>query len=187
MMPGFDHFSHLAPFYDRAIPFNALDSLLEYGRFSATDLVLDAGGGTGRVATALKPYVRDVIIVDVSIGMLNRSNKKGFPATNSLVEVLPFSNEQFDRIIMIDALHHVLDQSAAAKELWRVLAPGGIIIIEEPDIRSFSVKLLAVGEKLALMRSHFISPPKIIDLFRPHTDNLEIRKEGTNSWITVER
>jgi ubiquinone/menaquinone biosynthesis C-methylase UbiE len=186
-MPGFDHFSHLAPLYDRMMPFQALDDLLKYGRFSTTHLVLDAGGGTGRVAKAIKPFVRDVVVADISAGMLKQVNKKGFSAIHSQVEVLPFSTGLFDRIIMIDALHHVYDQFATVNELWRVLAHGGIILIQEPDIRFFSVKLVAVVEKLTLMRSHFISPPKIADLFLPHTSNLDIRDEGTSSWVIVKR
>jgi len=186
-MPGFDHFSHLAPIYDRALPFDALDRLLSYGKLSASNLVLDAGGGTGRVASAVKPYVYDVVIADVSVGMINQATKKGLLALISPVELLPFSDGLFDRIIMIDALHHVNDQFAAANELWRILAPGGIILIEEPDIRSYTIKLVALVEKLTLMRSHFISPPKIADLFRPHTSDLDIRDEGTNSWIIVRK
>ena len=186
-MPGFDHFSHLAPFYDRALPFDALDSLLSYGKLSTSNLVLDAGGGTGRVAKAIKPFVRDVVIADVSGGMVIQASKKGILALLSPVELLPFSKGQFDRILMIDALHHVNDQFATANELWRILAPGGLILIEEPDIRSYSIKLVALVEKMALMRSHFISPPKIADLFRPLTSDLEIKNEGTNSWIIIQK
>ena len=59
---------------------------------------------------------------------------------------------------MVDALHHVIHQGQTAREMYRVLKPGGRIVIEEPDIRKFGVKLIAVAEKLLLMRSHFLSP-----------------------------
>jgi ubiquinone/menaquinone biosynthesis C-methylase UbiE len=186
-MPGFDHFTHLAPFYDRVLNFEAHDSLLNYGSFSTDNLVLDVGGGTGRVASAIKPYVRDVIVADVSAGMLIQASKKGLSVLLTPAEFLAFSNGIFDRIIMIDALHHVYDQGATANELWRILAPGGIILIEEPDIRKSTVRLIALAEKLAFMRSHFISPPKIADLFRLFTSNLEVKDEGTNSWIIVKK
>ena len=68
-----------------------------------------------------------------------------------------FKDKSFDRVIMVDALHHVKDYRITIHELWRVLMPGGRIVIEEPDIQTFPVKLMALVEKIALMRSHFIS------------------------------
>ena len=53
-----------------------------------------------------------------------------------------------------------------AAELWRTLKPGGRLVIMEPDIRLFSVKLVALAEKVALMRSHFLAPAAIVRLFR---------------------
>ncbi len=67
---------------------------------------------------------------------------------------------------MVDALHHIIDHRQTIQDLWRVLAPGGILIIEEPDIRLFGVKLLALAEKLALFRSHFLSSSTIAGLLR---------------------
>jgi demethylmenaquinone methyltransferase/2-methoxy-6-polyprenyl-1,4-benzoquinol methylase len=47
----------------------------------------------------------------------------------------------------------------------RVLEPEGRSVIEEPDIRTFGVKLVALAEKILLMRSHFLSPIQIASLF----------------------
>jgi ubiquinone/menaquinone biosynthesis C-methylase UbiE len=71
------------------------------------------------------------------------------------IECLPFPDGAFERAIIVDAYHHVVDQATTLGELWRVLAPGGRLVVEEPDIRSASVRLIALGEKLLLMRSHF--------------------------------
>jgi demethylmenaquinone methyltransferase/2-methoxy-6-polyprenyl-1,4-benzoquinol methylase len=88
---------------------------------------------------------------------------------------------------MVDALHHVSDQFKTAEELWRILAPGGRIVIEEPDISSFRIKLVAIGEKLALMRSHFLAPTQIADLFHFANANVQMINEGTIAWIIVEK
>lgn len=88
---------------------------------------------------------------------------------------------------MIDALHHVCDHADTAREMWRVLKPGGRIIIEEPDIREFSVKLVAIAEKLAMMRSHFISPAEIAALFDYPNAGVTFEKDGFNAWVIIEK
>jgi ubiquinone/menaquinone biosynthesis C-methylase UbiE len=184
-MTGFDHFNFLAPYYERAIKFDALDILLATAALPDEGLLLDAGGGTGRVALALRPYLQDVIVADLSPGMLRESRNKNLTALLAPTERLPFPPFTFSRIIMVDALHHVINQQETAHELWRVLKPGGRIVIIEPDLRHISVKFLAVAEKLALMRSHFLSPEKIIALFHGKGAKLTLFSEDFNALILV--
>lgn len=188
IMPIIDHFGILAPFYDRALPPNLSDRLVNLINLPISGALLDAGGGTGRVAEALKPYTSSIYVVDLSVKMLNQARmKNGLQLVNSPTERLPFPDNTFERVIMVDAFHHVFDQSATAGELWRVLKPGGRLIIEEPDIRNFSVKLIAFAEKLALMQSHFVDPKKIASLFPTKRSQMEILSEGFNIWVMVEK
>jgi len=186
-MEGFDHFTHLAPFYDRAIPFTALKTLRRYGGFTGEELVLDAGGGTGRVASSIKLFVRKVFVADLSIGMLRQAFQKGLASLQTQAEDLPFPSETFDRIFLIDVLHHVINQAQTAHELWRVLKPDGSIIIEEPDVRRFPVKIVALAERVLLMRSHFLPPPEITDLFGEFSSSISVGTEGLNVWIVIRK
>lgn len=187
-MPIFDHFSFIAPFYDRAIPLKHVESLLEHAKLPATGYLLDAGGGTGRVAVALQGYVTQTIVADVSLGMLRQSaGKNGLKPLCTYSESLPFSADLFDRVIMVDALHHVYNQRDTTRELWRVLKPGGRLVIEEPDLRQISAKFVAIAEKLVLMRSHFLSPPAIASLFRYPNARVQVESQGFNAWIIVDK
>lgn len=182
----FDHFDILAPVYDRAIPFSRLELMLKMVKLPVDGLLLDAGGGTGRVASALRPYVHQALVADFSPGMLAQARRKGLAAVHAPAERLPFADGMFERIIMIDALHHVINQAETIAELWRVLRPGGRLVIEEPDVRTLTVKIVALGEKLTLMRSHFLSPPKIAALFPPQA-KIKIETESYNAWVIVEK
>lgn len=145
-------------------------------------LLLDAAGGTGRVAKALKPFVKEVFVADLSKGMLSQAMNKNLKSVQTPVEVLPFAPETFDRIIMVDALHHVNNQAESISDLWRVLKGGGCMVIEEPDVRTWQVKILAFMEKLILMQSHFKTPPQILQLVPPEAQ-VEHFTDGINSWL----
>jgi demethylmenaquinone methyltransferase/2-methoxy-6-polyprenyl-1,4-benzoquinol methylase len=69
--------------------------------------------------------------------------------------------------------------------MFRVLKPGGMLIIEEPDIRTFGVKLIALAEKMLLMRSHFLTPDQIVKLF-PEGEK-SIRAEDGTAWVIVRK
>jgi ubiquinone/menaquinone biosynthesis C-methylase UbiE len=188
LKPFFDHFSLLAPFYELFIRPKNPEKIRSLAYLPSDGIVLDAGGGTGRVAQYFRGNAAQILIADESLKMLRETQKKGgLQPVLSLTENLPFLNDTFDCIIMVDALHHVADQQKTTDELWRILKPGGRLIIEEPDINFLSVKFIALAEKLALMRSHFLTPRQITTLFqgKPAVTRLEL--EDALAWIIVEK
>jgi ubiquinone/menaquinone biosynthesis C-methylase UbiE len=187
-MPSLDHFGIIAPFYDRTIPLKDPQRMIELIGLPIEGAILDAGGGTGRVAQAFEHLASQVVVADLSIGMLGQvRQKRGLYPVCTKTESLPFPDRSFERIVMIDALHHVLSQKKTVNELWRVLKSGGRIVIEEPDVRKIPVKFIALFEKIALMRSHFITPPKIIEMFAHLNAKAQTRLDGFNAWIIVDK
>ncbi len=187
-MPFLDHFGFIAPLYEFFIPPKDPQEMWARADLPVSGALLDAGGGTGRTAQFMNGKAKPIVVADLSCKMLAEARKKnGLHPVCSQTEKLPFSNETFARIIMVDALHHVYNQRQTVDELWRVLQPGGCIVIEEPDVRVFAVKLVAIGEKLALMRSHFLSPPRIADLFRYPNARVRVETGKFNAYIIAER
>lgn len=182
-----DHFGLISGLYNRMPPFSPPARLLDLLDMKPHMSLLDAGGGTGRVADSLRPYVKKIVVDDISHRMLCYALEKGLASTRAPVEHLPYASEAFDRVIMVDALHHVYDSQAAINELWRVLYPTGILLIIEPDIRSIYVKMIAIAEKLLLMRSHFLSREGIIDLVSRRSSNIQVIEEGYDIWIKINK
>jgi ubiquinone/menaquinone biosynthesis C-methylase UbiE len=161
-MPGFDHFDLAAPFFDRVSHTPDLTDLIAAASLPSDGLLLDIGGGTGRIAEGLTGLTDGVVVADASKAMAGRAGTKaGLMAVQCEAEALPFVSGAFSRVVMVDAYHHLRDQRCALSELLRVTSPGGIAVVEEPDIRHPVVKMIAVAERLLLMRSHFMSAERI--------------------------
>jgi ubiquinone/menaquinone biosynthesis C-methylase UbiE len=182
-----NHFNMIAGVYDRAATFLLSASLSEQLSLTSGSLILDAGGGTGRVGAALTGETRRVVVVDSALEMLRHAVRRNLSSVYAPLENLPFSSGLFDRIIMMDAFHHVFDQKKTASELLRVLKTGGRIVIVEPDIHRFRMKLLAMGEKLLLMRSHFLSGGQIAGLFEDRNVHVGVMIDGYNVFVLIEK
>jgi ubiquinone/menaquinone biosynthesis C-methylase UbiE len=187
-MPLLNHFNLLAPYYDAIIRSGDFSELINLIQLPSSGLILDAGGGTGRVSQSLVGVERSVILVDLSYKMLRQAQQKDycFPVC-SYVERLPFEDGKFDRIIMVDALHHVVRQTTTAEELWRVLKPDAMIVIEEPNIRKFIVKIVAFLEKISFMRSKFLKGDSIAKLFKFQGAEISIRYSRSNVDVVIRR
>ncbi len=61
----------------------------------------------------------------------------GGPSSTALVfdEELPLFDSSIDRILMVHALEHAESPHETLKEVWRVLAPGGRLVIVAPNRR----------------------------------------------------
>ena len=185
----FDHFNLLAPFYDKAFQPPDVERFIQLLDLPADGPLLDAGGGTGRISAELRPLVDSITITDVSIGMLRQAvSKNGLNVSQAEAEQLPFPEGTFSRIIVVDALHHFRDQRRAIWEIIRVLQSGGRLLIQEPDIKYWQVKMIALAEKLTLMRSRFYSPTAIKQMAEAFGCQARLSTgDQLSTWIIVEK
>ncbi len=182
-------FDVLAPIYDRIIGEREPEELVQALNLSNDLSLLDVGGGTGRVSAKLKKFVKKLYLVDISSSMLEEARKKGLrQLSHSSSEKLPFKSNSMDRIMVVDALHHFPNQEKVIKELFRVVKPGGLILVEEPDINKLFTKLIAIAEKLALMGSHIHSPKEIKRMMSDFSNKVEIIPDGRlSAWVIAKK
>ena len=183
-----DHFDVIAPLYDRLAAKPDKHRFQRILKLPCAGRLLDAGGGTARISSLLNDMIGQVVVNDLSHHMLKQAGKKAMAPVRSLVEHLPFADQTFDRILIVDALHHFKDQQRSIQELLRVLKSGGRLAIEEYDLNCRAVKLLALAEKVMGMRSRFLRPAEIQEMM--DSNDLSIKIEHPNrhtAWIIADK
>lgn len=188
-MPNNTLFNFLAPLYESVIQPPQAKQLGDVLALSPELTLLDVGGGTGRVSAALRPYVNQLVLVDLSLPMLRQAQKKNHALLAQASALrLPLADGSVERILVVDAVHHFHQPQQTLAELIRVLRPGGRLVIEEPDIASFSVKLVALLETLALMDSHFLPPAEIARLLDGGGLTVSIQYPNRHTaWVIAEK
>ncbi|MEO6029185.1 MAG: metalloregulator ArsR/SmtB family transcription factor [Candidatus Binatia bacterium] len=96
----------------------------------------DLGCGTGQIAEALAPWVRQVIAVDESAAMLQAAKRRVRTLPNVEVrrgslEALPIADQSLDAVTCVLVLHHVPAPALALAEAARVLRPGGRLLLAD--------------------------------------------------------
>lgn len=94
--------------------------------------VLDLGSGTGDLARAIhhaQPTIQ-LTAVDLTLAMLEAGRDwNGIPRANANALTLPFDTAVFDRVVSGFLVRNVVDVDAALREQFRVLKPGGRVVI----------------------------------------------------------
>jgi ubiquinone/menaquinone biosynthesis C-methylase UbiE len=110
------------------------DAVLRELRRIPHQRVLDVGCGTGILTSRIKREFEqaDVVGCDFSSGMLRRAARRGSrgPAWvrgNALQ--LPFADAAWDVLVSTEAFHWFPDQNTALAEFFRVLKPGGRLLV----------------------------------------------------------
>lgn len=102
--------------------------------------VLDFGCGTGRVTLLALQVGLSVVAIDISLGMVKRTQEKLAPRLRARAHFvvadgahLPFRNESFDAVVCAGVLHHMEDVDAGIREQGRVLRRRGRTFAGEPS------------------------------------------------------
>lgn len=98
-------------------------------------LILDAGCGTGSNLSFLNRFGKTVGSDIYQEACRICATTKGAQIAAGRLEALPFQDETFAVVALLDVLEHVDEQQQVLLELVRVLRPGGTLLLTVPAFR----------------------------------------------------
>ncbi|MEG1311631.1 MAG: methyltransferase domain-containing protein [Romboutsia sp.] len=81
------------------------------------------------------------------------------------LELLPFEDKYFDKVIILDHFNNTSNCNKASKEINRVLKTNGELILEDLNLKNLKVKLKHLKRKLCGENIKYHYPQEIITLF----------------------
>jgi SAM-dependent methyltransferase len=144
---------------------------LKQAGVTGTDRVLDIGTGTGANLRMLRDLgFGDVTGLDTSDVAISYCASKGLGTVRKGdICALPFADGSFDAVLATDVLEHVDDDEMAAREIARVLAPGGRVLITVPafqslwglqDRQAFHKRRYRINQLLQVLGSAHLMPAR---------------------------
>lgn len=139
--------------------------LLKYGYMDdmPSGALLDIGCGSGDFAARMQSRGWSVRGLDVDPHAATAATRNhGFRVDVGELEQLAYPDGYFDAVSGRHVLEHLRDPKAFLLECWRILKPGGRLILVTPNMASFGHEIY---------REHWqgLEPPRHLFLFATHT------------------
>lgn len=102
-----------------------------FSRVRAGDRVLEVGAGTGNFLSLFTSVAAQLVAVDLTPGMLRVARERN-PAMSLLTSDgarLALASDSFDLVTSAHAVHHIPDPVPVFREMGRVTAPGGRVLV----------------------------------------------------------
>lgn len=106
--------------------------------------ILEIGCGNGQGAKIINKHYRpsQYIGIDLDERMISIAKRKNLEKNVSFIVAnaasLPFEDTSFDAVFDFGVIHHLSDWTDCVKEVFRVLKNGGLFIVEDLSLESFS-------------------------------------------------
>ena len=168
-----------------------LEAFVKAGGFKNSDIVLDVGTGTGIVAHAVSPFVKEVIGLDKSQDMLEHSNWYGnmYFLRRDIRKPL-FADGVFDKVTCRQVFHHILNsRQKAMDECYRVLKKGGLMVLSEgvPPTRKVKkdyIKIFRLKEKrVTFMEEDLMDLMKKSGFKEIKCEIIYLKKMSVKNWL----
>lgn len=126
-------------------PKNRVEAIVAMG--GSGERILDVGCGNGYLLYQFRNKFKTLVGLEYSPKRLeqakiNLAGHEFLPILGSAENMQSIDADSIDRIISADTIEHIPDVYAAAAEMFRVLKPGGNVVINTPNIAFLKKRML---------------------------------------------
>ncbi|MEI7512161.1 MAG: methyltransferase domain-containing protein [Candidatus Uhrbacteria bacterium] len=126
-------------------------------RLGKVGTLLDVGAATGYFVELASQEGWDAEGIELSEEAVRVGQQKGRRLATGTIDSIE-GEARFDTITLLDVLEHIPDPVAAVREAYRLLKPGGILLVNVPDFGSVFARLMS-------SRWQAIVPPEHLSYF----------------------
>ena len=150
------------PVLGSAATWNMGESLPHYKKMGQRSLIIDIGGGLGEYTEFMQYLGWMVLAVETDPIAANILKRKAIPVFNGTFQELKMSDSSADMITMHHVIEHIPDPVSLIRECFRVLRPGGRLVMSMPNANSLTHKLFGSN-------CFHLDPPRHLFSFSPET------------------
>ncbi len=133
---------------------------------------LDVGSGPGMLVAHAISRGWDAIGQEISHWACERAREQGIPVLEGPLGEHGLPSDSFDAISMFDVLEHLPEPHPVVRETLRMLKPGGVLVIETPNIGGFFAR------RIYRERSELVKPRSHICLYNTRAARTLLKGAG---------
>lgn len=130
--------------YEHECEISAIKRLLGKRHFSTA---ADIGGGYGRLTSLLSHYSDKTLLVEPSVKQRKLAAKyldtKKIQILSGTIEKSRLTNNLVDCVLMVRVSHHLPEPLVGLNELFRILRPGGVLVLEFANSLNFKARIIS--------------------------------------------
>lgn len=154
----------------------------------ADDVLLDVGGGTGRLAGYFAGKCREVWVLDPEQRKLQfgKERRKNVHFIRASADPIPFADGYFSKAIAIASFHHIQNQDASLQEIKRVLKSDGQLVMLEFDPSTLRGKINNFFEnRLRGMNYRFCGPAVLAEKLGRYGYQVKIERAPVGYFLSA--
>lgn len=136
-----------------------IDAIRKHMNFENDDSILDIWWWTWYIANSLKPFVKEITILDKSEKMLEQAkNYNNIKTIHWDILTMNMKKDSYDWVICVDSIHHIRNFDKLISKFNRILKPDWKILIYDFDIKWLKWLGFYLLERIFVDRSEFLKP-----------------------------